>query len=191
MDKPHRKVDAGEALTWLLRQPNGAIETSVSGLARRWGWNRTKVFQRLNRWADEGHIVRKPGPAGRSVISVVKSPVGQPAILENILPGTAQNVAVLRGMNWPLAKSEHCLFGLLPSVSVADPHVEIASSLVQWATFGVIGLSEEGIRIARISAMTLLPQVTGLVLMLAAALWHSRVSTISSRPSGICERPTI
>ncbi len=58
-----------QALAWLLACPQGRIETTVSDLARHWGWNRTKVFRRLRRWAVDGYIVRALEPSGRSVIT--------------------------------------------------------------------------------------------------------------------------
>jgi hypothetical protein len=62
----------------------------------------------------------------------------------------------------------------LPAVSVSDPQADTAADLVKWATLGMINLTTEDIRIARIAGMTLMPQIAGLVLMLAAALWQSR-----------------
>jgi hypothetical protein len=58
-----------DALAWLLAKPS--IETTVSELSRQWGWNRTKVFRRLNRWADDGYLIRATAPGGRSVITTL------------------------------------------------------------------------------------------------------------------------
>ena len=61
----------------------------------------------------------------------------------------------------------------LPAVTTADPQAETAAQLVSWATFGMITLAADNIRMARIAGMALMPQLAGLVLMLAAPLWPS------------------
>lgn len=61
----------------------------------------------------------------------------------------------------------------LPAVTTADPQAETAAQLVSWATFGMITLAANNIRMARIAGMALMPQLAGLVLMLAATLWPS------------------
>jgi hypothetical protein len=61
----------------------------------------------------------------------------------------------------------------LPATSISDPQAEIAAHLLKWITMGLIDISADDIRIARIGGMTIMPQVAGLVLMLAAALWQS------------------
>ena len=42
-----------------------------------------------------------------------------------------------------------------------------------WATFGLVKLAADDIRMARIAGMALMPQIAGLVLMVAAILWPS------------------
>jgi hypothetical protein len=66
----------------------------------------------------------------------------------------------------------------LPAISISDPQAEIAANLLKWATMGVINISADDIRTARIAGMTLMPQIAGLVLMLAATLWQSRPQKI-------------
>lgn len=61
----------------------------------------------------------------------------------------------------------------LPAVTTADPQAETAAQLVNWATFGLVKLAADDIRMARIAGMALMPQIAGLVLMLAAILWPS------------------
>ena len=63
---------------------------------------------------------------------------------------------------------------LLPPVTTADPQADIAARLINWMTFGLITITSNDIHLARIAGMTLMPQLAGLVLMLAATLWQSR-----------------
>ena len=67
-----------EALACLLAQPDGRTETSVSALARRWHWNRTRAFRGLKRWENDGYIARAAGPDGRSVITAMIPSVRRP-----------------------------------------------------------------------------------------------------------------
>jgi len=60
----------------------------------------------------------------------------------------------------------------LPAVTTADPQAETAAKLVNWATFGLTKLVADDIRMARVAGMALMPQIAGLVLMLAAILWQ-------------------
>lgn len=61
----------------------------------------------------------------------------------------------------------------LPAVTTADPQAETAANLVSWATFGLVKLAADDIRMARVTGMVLMPQTAGLVLMLATTLWQS------------------
>jgi hypothetical protein len=60
----------------------------------------------------------------------------------------------------------------LPAVTALDPQTESAARLINWASFGLTRISAQDIDLARVAGMTLLPQVSGLVLMLAIALWQ-------------------
>jgi hypothetical protein len=60
----------------------------------------------------------------------------------------------------------------LPAVIAADPQAETATQLVNWVTFGLTKLAADDIRIARVAGMAFMPQIAGLVLMLATTLWH-------------------
>src|SRR6266571_2401919 len=42
MDEHVEPFPDNQALAWLLARPGGRIETTVSDLARRWGWNRAR-----------------------------------------------------------------------------------------------------------------------------------------------------
>jgi hypothetical protein len=63
---------------------------------------------------------------------------------------------------------------LLPSVLAADPQVDTAARLISWMSFKLITVTSNDIQLARIAGMTLVPQLAGLVLMLAAAILQSR-----------------
>lgn len=60
----------------------------------------------------------------------------------------------------------------LPAVTTADPRAETVASFVNWATFGLVKLAAENVRMARVAGMALMPQIAGLVLMLASTLWQ-------------------
>ena len=61
-----------QALAWLQGQPDGTIATTVSNLARTWGWNRSTTSRRVKVWVASGQLVRTPGPDGRSVFTVLR-----------------------------------------------------------------------------------------------------------------------
>jgi len=63
---------------------------------------------------------------------------------------------------------------LLPSILATDPQVDTAARLISWMSFGLITVTSNDIQLARIAGMTLVPQLAGLVLMLAATIWQSR-----------------
>jgi len=58
-----------EALAWLHSQPDGTVATTVSDLARYWGWNRSTTSRRVKAWVASGQLVRTPGPDGRSIFT--------------------------------------------------------------------------------------------------------------------------
>jgi len=60
-----------EALSWLLNQPTGHLEVSVAELASLWGWGRTRVYRRLERWEQEGRIAKCGMPGGRWLVSAI------------------------------------------------------------------------------------------------------------------------
>jgi hypothetical protein len=64
-------LDDEEALTWLQNQPTGRLEVSVAELASLWGWGRTRVYRRLERWEQEGRIAKCGVPGGRRLVSAV------------------------------------------------------------------------------------------------------------------------
>jgi hypothetical protein len=60
-----------EPLSWLQNQPTGRLEVSVAELASLWGWGRTRVYRRLERWEQEGRIAKCGVPGGRWLVSAV------------------------------------------------------------------------------------------------------------------------
>jgi hypothetical protein len=58
-----------DALAYLRRE--GCIETTVTALAKAWGWERTKTSKALSRWTAEGKITREPGTNNQTVFSAV------------------------------------------------------------------------------------------------------------------------
>src|SRR5262249_49168080 len=62
----------------------------------------------------------------------------------------------------------------LPAIVSADPQAEMAAGLLRWASAGIVNADSSDIAMARVVGMTLLPQISGLVLMLAAGLWRQR-----------------
>jgi MarR family len=74
----HQRLTETQALAWLHGQPDGTIVTTVSDLARTWGWNRSTTSRRVKVWVASGQLVRAPGPDGRSVFTARTPDVPQP-----------------------------------------------------------------------------------------------------------------
>jgi hypothetical protein len=116
MNDSGRTIAEEEALTWLLGQPTGRIETTVADLARQWGWNRTKVLRRLKQWSTQGHIVRTLSSGGRSVITAIKGNDCQQIDVRNDLPNLAQEIVFNERVSAPVFKPERLSFDLSPSM---------------------------------------------------------------------------
>ena len=71
-------------------------------------------------------------------------------------------------------REAHAKLAALPAVTQADPQGEMAASLLRWISGGLIHADAHDISMVRIFAMTLLPQISGLILMLASGLWRQR-----------------
>jgi hypothetical protein len=65
--EPIQTLDADAALDWLRRV--GRNETTITDLAKGWGWERTRASRALNRWENAGQITRAPGSRGKIIIS--------------------------------------------------------------------------------------------------------------------------
>jgi len=72
-------LDDDAALVWLRSQPDGRIETSVSDLARQFGWSRSKLQRRLVLWIEAGTVTRRAGRRGRIIIALARAPIAMPA----------------------------------------------------------------------------------------------------------------
>jgi hypothetical protein len=66
---PLHPLDDAQALAWLSEELGDRIETSVSDLARQFGWPRTRLRRRLATWVKAGHITRRPTRKGKFVIA--------------------------------------------------------------------------------------------------------------------------
>ena len=73
-----QRLTETQALAWLHAQPDGTIATTVSDLARTWGWNRSTTSRRVKVWVASGQLVRAPGPDGRSIFIARTADVPQP-----------------------------------------------------------------------------------------------------------------
>jgi hypothetical protein len=74
-DPQHHVLGDEEALTWLQDQ-SGRLEVSVAELAGLWGWGRTRVYRRLERWEEEGWITKCGAPGGRWFLTAAPTTVG-------------------------------------------------------------------------------------------------------------------
>jgi hypothetical protein len=81
-------LDDGDALVWLRSQQDGRIETSVSDLARQFGWSRSKLQRRLAMWVEAGTVTRRAGRRGKIIIALAHVPVAVPAATQGE-PGPA------------------------------------------------------------------------------------------------------
>jgi hypothetical protein len=84
---PLHAFDDADALAWLRTQPDGRIETSISDLARQFGWSRSKLQRRIATWVDAGAVSRGAGRKGKIVISLTRArPAAAPAALPVVRP---------------------------------------------------------------------------------------------------------
>jgi hypothetical protein len=58
----------------------------------------------------------------------------------------------------------------LPAIVAADPQADATANLFAWATAGAVNPAPVDVHMARIAGMTLMPQLAGLVLLLAVAI---------------------
>jgi MarR family len=108
-----------QALAWLHGQPDGTIATTVSDLARTWGWNRSTTSRRVKVWGASGQLVRTPGPDGRSVFRA-RTPDGpQPCDAAAALASPSAKSLVIPTVSLPVqsaAQGEHPLVGVVQHV---------------------------------------------------------------------------
>src|SRR5450631_2393939 len=105
-----------EALAWLHGQPNGAIATTVSDLARCWGWNRSTTSRRVKAWVASGQIVRTPGPDGRSIFTARTPDVPRLCDAAATLAPPSAKSLVIPTVSLPVqsaARGEHAVTGVV------------------------------------------------------------------------------
>lgn len=86
---PLHPLDNAEALGWLRAQPDGRIETSISDLARQFGWPRSKLQRRLATWVASGQITRRGGRRGKIVIATAAQPFDRAPVA---MPGPDRSI---------------------------------------------------------------------------------------------------
>jgi hypothetical protein len=63
-----------EALAWMGEQFDGNAETTITDLARKFGWSRGKLRRRLASWTEAGHITQRPSSTGKLIIAPATEP---------------------------------------------------------------------------------------------------------------------
>ena len=105
-----------EALAWLHAQPDGIIATTVSDLARCWGWNRSTTSRRVKAWVASGQIVRTPGPDGRSIFTARTPDVPRLCDAAATLAPPSAKSLVIPAVSLPVqsaARGEHPVIGVV------------------------------------------------------------------------------
>jgi hypothetical protein len=137
-----------QALAWLHGQPDGTITTTVSDLARSWGWNRSTTSRRVKAWVAAGQLVRTPGPDGRSIFTARTPDVPQPCDAADALTSPSAKSLVTPTVSLPVqsaARGEHPVIGVVqhvgPPIAVRIIHAAGAAALaalaVAVAWFGI------------------------------------------------------
>jgi len=105
------------ALEYLLAGPS-TRHTSVSELARQWGWNRTRVLRRLRRWSDDGLIAREIGDDGSSAITLVNTLNTQVNTQVNIAVHTSEPRAARARIALPQLSAQRILAAILLALAI-------------------------------------------------------------------------
>jgi len=138
-----------QALAWLHGQPDGTIATTVSDLARSWGWNRSTTSRRVKAWVASGQIVRTPGPDGRSIFTASTPDVPHPCDTAATLTSPPAKSLVIPTVSLPVqsaARDEHPVIGVVqhfgPSIAAvrvtrAAGGAALAALAVAVAWFGI------------------------------------------------------
>jgi hypothetical protein len=114
---PMRTLSENEALAWLLGR--GQIETSAAALARDWRWTSKKVKSCLDRWSAAGHIVRRPGDGGRTLITAKP---GLDAATSAPADATSAGSTLVSGLyKWAAQAPSLPIFGEEAAAAVAEP----------------------------------------------------------------------
>jgi hypothetical protein len=116
MTDHQRPLTETQALAWLHGQPDGTLETTVSDLARYWGWNRSTTSRRVKAWVASGQLVRTPGRDGRSVFTVRTPDVPQACDATATLDSSSAKSLVIPTVSLPVqsaAQGEDPLIGIV------------------------------------------------------------------------------
>jgi MarR family len=189
MTDHHQPLTETQALAWLHTRPDGIIETTVSDLARQWGWNRSTTSRRLKAWVASGLLVRTPGRDGRSVFITQTPPVQQPRTLASLLPESLVPARLITPVQ-PTAQGAHPLFKsarrIEPTIAMraarAASSAVLATLAIAVAWFGIrinvwyggtLGKTPEASSL--LSGLSVSADVLALVLPVAArTLWADR-----------------
>jgi hypothetical protein len=116
MTDHQRPLTETQALAWLHSQPDGTIATTVSDLARSWGWNRSTTSRRVKVWVASGQLVRSPGPDGRSIFTARTSDVPQACDAATALACPSAKSLVIPTLSLPVqsaAQGDDAVTGLV------------------------------------------------------------------------------
>jgi MarR family len=122
-----------QALAWLHGQPDGTIATTVSDLARSWGWNRSTTSRRVKVWVASGQLVRTPGQDGRSVFTASTSGVPQPCDAAAAPASPSAKTLIIPTVSLPVQSPAH---GEQPVVGVVQHGSQIAADRITRAAGG-------------------------------------------------------
>jgi hypothetical protein len=138
-----------QALAWLHGQPDGTIATTVSDLARSWGWNRSTTSRRIKVWVAAGQLVRTPGPDGRSIFTARIPGVPQACDTTDTLASPPAKSLVTPTLSLHVqsaAQGEHPLIGVVHGSPIAAVRITRAAGGAALATLAV-AVAWFGIRI--------------------------------------------
>jgi hypothetical protein len=116
MTDHQRPLTETQALAWLHGQPDGTIATTVSDLARSWGWNRSTTSRRVKAWVTSGQLVRTPGQDGRSVFTASTPGVPQACDAAAVLASPSAKSIAIATVKLPVqspAHGEHPVVGVV------------------------------------------------------------------------------
>jgi hypothetical protein len=148
-----------EAATWPRNQP-------IAGLQRRFlispagALESNEAFKRLNRYTDEGHIVRTVGTGGRSGVTTLNSAVHQPGPRGNLL-AALRGKELLRRCRTPVrhrlntvnAPVQPCSFpALCPRSLELRRASQFSAAAVTIAWFGIRIFAQHGATLTRAAA---------------------------------------
>ena len=124
MSDHQQRLTEAQALAWPHGQPDGTIVTTVSDLARTWGWNRSTTSRRVKARVASGQLVRTPGPDGRSIFTARTPDVPQACDTAAIPASPSAKSLVIPTVSLPVqsaAQGEHPVIGIVQHAGSAKP----------------------------------------------------------------------